>query len=149
NKRSFNHRILGQSFGDFAKPDLIGVRAEIEATMGRNNEAMFYGLGGELAVFFEVLIARAVARPFDARAKKSLWLIAVVFDFDDAGVSARRASFCRAHPRMADGQFARCFLMGCGWRTESDGKTESRYRDFCHHFLPLSLSRLLGRSRRP
>ena len=139
NERSFDHRILGQGFGDFAKPDLIGVRAKVDASVGRNNEPMLSGLGSEFPVFLDNLIDCTFARALNARAKKSLSIVAVVFDFDNAGIGARCTGLCRANPRVADCQLARCFLMRSSRRHESDDDAESRNRDFCHYFLPLDV----------
>lgn len=87
-KRSANRRVLDQRFGDFAKPDLIGRWAQLDAPMGWNDQPMFDRFGAEFPVFFDNLIDNALARALHAGSEEGLQLVAVVFNFDDAGIGA-------------------------------------------------------------
>src|ERR1700726_1018404 len=88
--------------------------------MRLNEQPMFDDLRTVFAVFFDNLIKGAVTGSVHCRTEKSLRFVAVVFDLDDAGISAGSARRRRANPGVPDLQIAGRLLMRRSRRGKAD-----------------------------
>lgn len=110
-KRAIDRRVLTQGAGDLGEFKLIGGRAKLDAAMRLDEQTVGDDLRTGMAVFFDDLIQNAGTRSVHRRSNQGLWLIPVVFYFEDPAVGAGCPRRSNANPRMVDLQIAGNFLM--------------------------------------